>query len=313
MSDKEFPYRKRGVDANRNTWSGRGVQGRFAKMRWITIIRKKQFTAALVPVRYCIDGKIVATAKNGETVNFKIDTNPHELFMIAQMPKGTVKSNIVSIPADNEDKMFDLKAKMRFFKDAEFILSLFHSFPAKIVNVTMPDNFPTFKYHKNPLKTETFKHSGKICPACGQKKGYAYIHSLFGKDDEVECLCPWCIHDGSAAKKYKGEFISDYDKHININQYFIDELLHRTPLMETWQGIVWPAHCDDFCEFIDYVIWDDIKQMGIEKEIEKDLLENNKSFTVSEVKENLERDSSMTGYLFRCLKCGKHHLHIDLD
>ncbi|MCL2607846.1 MAG: CbrC family protein, partial [Methanomassiliicoccaceae archaeon] len=54
----------------------------------------------------------------------------------------------------------------------------------------------------------------------------------------------------------------------------IDEHIYRTPSPGPWRSIIWPVHCDDFCEFIGRVVWDDIVRMGIEEEIEKDLSGN---------------------------------------
>jgi uncharacterized protein CbrC (UPF0167 family) len=44
-----------------------------------------------------------------------------------------------------------------------------------------------------------------------------------------------------------------------------------------------------------------------------DLAENDSGFSAEEAKEGLCGGSSMSGYLFQCLHCGKYHLHIDLD
>ena len=39
----------------------------------------------------------------------------------------------------------------------------------------------------------------------------------------------------------------------------LDELVKRTPGYRGWQQEVWLAHCNEPCEFIGYVCWDDIK------------------------------------------------------
>ena len=181
------------------------------------------------------------------------------------------------------------------------------------IGIELPADFPVFKYHRNPLHTGAIVKSDRVCPACEKKRGYAFFSIVWTESDqEYEGLCPWCIHDGTAAKIFHGfapyPVVSE-----DIEQNRIDELMSRTPEMDTYQDIIWPTHCGDFCEFLDYIrSWDDVKRRGIEKDIIKDLKENS-DFSVSEVKKNLDPESCMIGYLFRCLHCGKHNLYIDLD
>ena len=65
----------------------------------------------------------------------------------------------------------------------------------------MDKDFPKFRYHPDPIGTGAFKKADKpqICECCGKKTGYVY-ESPFYSTEDVECLCPWCIADGSAAK-----------------------------------------------------------------------------------------------------------------
>jgi len=173
-----------------------------------------------------------------------------------------------------------------------------------------PADFPKFKYHQNPFLWD-FKTDDAPCPCCGKVTGYIHEHTAI-HEEEIENICPWCIADGSAAEKFGCVFndVSDID---GIPPERIDELTRRTPGLSTWQDLDWPTHCNDFYSFVDYVIWPKIKQMGIEKEIEQDLSENDSDFSVKEIKKGLHATSSMRGYLFRCLHCGKYHLHVDLD
>ena len=99
--------------------------------------------------------------------------------------------------------------------------------------------------------------------------------------------------------------VSDSDK--------LDELLHRTPGYIGWQQEYWCAHCDDFCAFIGYVGWDDLIRSGIDKEIEETYDQDICGFDLTDVKEYMQNDGSMQGYLFRCLHCGKHLLYVDCD
>lgn len=172
---------------------------------------------------------------------------------------------------------------------------------------------PTFKYHPNPIETGAFqKGTPQKCDCCGCETDLWY-ESPFYSIDDVDRICPKCISNGAAAKKFDGEFqdadnvgkVSDSDK--------LDELLHRTPGYIGWQQEYWCAHCDDFCAFIGYVGWDDLIRSGIDKEIEETYDQDICGFDLTDVKEYMQNDGSMQGYLFRCLHCGKHLLYVDCD
>ena len=84
---------------------------------------------------------------------------------------------------------------------------------------------PAFKYHPNPIETGAFqKGTPQKCDCCGCETDIWY-ESPFYSIDDVDCICPECISNGAAAKKFDGEFqdadnvgkVSDSDK--------LDELL----------------------------------------------------------------------------------------
>ncbi|WP_458788311.1 CbrC family protein, partial [Vallitalea sediminicola] len=127
--------------------------------------------------------------------------------------------------------------------------------------------------------------------------------------EEVENICPWCIKNGKASEKYDGMFQDDQscDK-VNKEEY-LDELVHRTPGYCGWQQEYWLSHCGDFCAFIGYVGWNEIKEFA--DELEEDI--KYFGYTVEDIKKYLINDGSLQGYLFQCLKCGKKRLSIDCD
>lgn len=173
----------------------------------------------------------------------------------------------------------------------------------------MKNNIPTFKYHPDPLATGIFceLEEPAVCPCCGEETSVVY-EGPFYSAEEVENLCPACIASGAAAKKFDGEF-QDSDSTDEVDDPAkLDELVHRTPGYYGWQQEYWRAHCDDFCAFLGSVGYTELEQLGVLDEVLEDL--------DGWYKENislLTRDGSVTGYLFRCLHCGKHLLHIDCD
>lgn len=165
-----------------------------------------------------------------------------------------------------------------------------------------------FKYHPYPIKTGAFKTDETvICDCCGDKTDVYYNEPFFSVEDDIY-LCPACIKSGKASEKFDGEF-QDYDSCDKVSdKERLNELCTRTPGYCGWQQEYWLAHCDDYCAFIDYVGWNEIKEMGIEKEIEEDI---NDDSHFEHIKKYLLNGGDLQGYLFRCLHCGKHRLHTD--
>jgi uncharacterized protein CbrC (UPF0167 family) len=64
---------------------------------------------------------------------------------------------------------------------------------------------PKFKYHPDPIKNKVIEKAKTRCPVCNKQREYVYTGPFYSTED-VEGICPWCIADGSAAKKYSGEF-----------------------------------------------------------------------------------------------------------
>ncbi|WP_252233814.1 CbrC family protein [Clostridium sp. ZS1] len=168
---------------------------------------------------------------------------------------------------------------------------------------------PKFKYCPDTINTNILTVGGaEVCDCCGETVDIYYEGSLYCIED-VDCLCPECIFNGMAAKKFNGEFQQDLFNNENVvNEEYDDEILHRTPSYMSWQGSNWPAHCDDYCEFLGDAEWKDIEKIDMENN-----LENFTGWTIEELKEYLSPNGSLCGYLFRCLKCGKYCLCADCD
>lgn len=121
-------------------------------------------------------------------------------------------------------------------------------------NISLEDAFfsvvlPNFKYHPYPIESGSVKQEDIICSVCNEERNFTYTGPIFCTE-EVEDICPWCIKDGKAAKKYKAEF-QDIDSCEKVNKKsYIDELIHRTPGYEALQQARWLSHCNDFCAYI---------------------------------------------------------------
>jgi uncharacterized protein CbrC (UPF0167 family) len=177
---------------------------------------------------------------------------------------------------------------------------------------------PKFKYSPNAYKIGVCEEIEGICSGCGDKRNIKYTSSFYSVENP-EYICPFCIADGKATEKYDGEF-NDYagiegvspdpkDPSPTIPKEMLLEVSERTPSYTSWQQEEWLSHCNEPCAFIGYAdgetvkpfideLEEDIKKFGSERE---------------EILESLSKDRSCVGYLFQCLHCGKHRLHIDFD
>jgi uncharacterized protein CbrC (UPF0167 family) len=66
-------------------------------------------------------------------------------------------------------------------------------------------SLPDFRYHPDPLGSGSVIASAESCDACGQARGYVYDGPVYAEDDQW-VFCPWCIADGTAARRYDAEF-----------------------------------------------------------------------------------------------------------
>ncbi|MEL7189161.1 MAG: CbrC family protein [Pseudomonadota bacterium] len=107
---------------------------------------------------------------------------------------------------------------------------------------------PDFDYFAPEALKRVVKPSDEVCDCCEQRRGFLYTGPFYqprGYDIEI---CPYCIKDGSAAAKFDGSFndiVIEFDGEVinaeaaKVPDAVIDELLHRTPGYESWQGNMW--------------------------------------------------------------------------
>lgn len=183
-----------------------------------------------------------------------------------------------------------------------------------VSGIEIRSDLPTFKYYADPINTKAFIVSNRTCKVCGKQTGYRYYNAFYSVED-IEDICPWCIADGSAAKKYDGTFQDMVPEDTMVAQEKLDELMKRTPGFDCLQPGYWPCHCHDFCTFIDHVGWEDIVRLGLEKELETDLakIKEEYGFEKEDMGNLRTSPNSMSGYLFQCRSCGKYRLTVDID
>lgn len=108
---------------------------------------------------------------------------------------------------------------------------------------------PRFKYHPDPMATGAVKVSDSTCECCGEARGYMYAAAVYAVE-QVESVCPWCIADGSLARKYDATLSDEHPlRSAGLPSVIIHEVTRRTPGYVSWQQDSWIACCNDACEF----------------------------------------------------------------
>lgn len=183
-------------------------------------------------------------------------------------------------------------------------------------------DLPHFLLHPNAYRLNLFAAEAGVCEVCEQPRDYKYT-GVFYSQDEVDYICPWCVADGSAAAKYSGQFndamgiegtefgAEDADGEVKVtwtlSEADIKQVCQHTPAYSSWQQGQWLVCCGKPCAFIAYA--DSAMLAPIWSEIEADVLAH--GVPVPWVREHLRVDGDLAGYLFQCVACGKHRLHID--
>lgn len=170
---------------------------------------------------------------------------------------------------------------------------------------------PSFKYHPNPINTGAIETTKEECECCGKSRGYratSTIHSV----DEVETICPWCIADGSAAKKFDGEFSDSHPLFSDgIRKDIIEEVCERTPSFISWQQERWLSHCDDACEFHGDAQKSDLEALSGE-ELHKFLAaEYIKAEDWPNILQSYHKGSDLAIYKFTCRVCRENQFYTD--
>jgi uncharacterized protein len=180
-------------------------------------------------------------------------------------------------------------------------------------------NLPNFRYHPDPLATGSIERSDDPCVCCGQTRGFVYVGPVYAVEEYVDCICPWCIADGSAHAKLAASFtdesgVGGYGKWDEVPEAVRDEVAHRTPGFAGWQQEQWWTHCGDAGEFLGRVGSQELAGFGPEAvaaiRAAEDVPEGREG---ERFMASLKRDGSPTAYLFRWTKCGEFGGYWDCD
>ncbi len=202
--------------------------------------------------------------------------------------------------------------------DADALNQVLHG-PQVIAAPPASQALPTFKYHPDPIASECVVPSDEVCICCQQPRGYVYRGPVYAEGEYEDCICPWCIADGSASSKLGAEFtdaagVGGGGQWEDVPKEVVDEVAYRTPGFAGWQQERWATHCGDACAFLGRMGFAELQARGPEasKAIQdetglKDGSEWDEFYRV------LDKDGSPTAYLFQCLHCGEYLGYTDCD
>ncbi len=170
-----------------------------------------------------------------------------------------------------------------------------------------PKKLPKFKYYPGFYNSEDICTEPQVCDCCKQNTEA----SVFGmySEQEVRYICVDCVASGKATATFDGTFVQDAEGGVS-DPDLIDELFSRTPGYSSWQGEYWRSCCGDFCAYLGNVGEEELDEMGILDEVYENYEEEGgNAYDL----EGLSTVDSPTGYLFRCLHCGRYRLWVDMD
>jgi uncharacterized protein CbrC (UPF0167 family) len=172
---------------------------------------------------------------------------------------------------------------------------------------------PGFPYHPDPVATGSIAPSSTRCVSCGRARGWIYVGPVFSDQELIDCICPWCIADGSAAEKFDAMFTDNWGATPDVPSEVVAQVTQRTPGFTGWQQERWMYHCGDACAFLGRVGHHELEGRPDALEVlrhEHDALE----WTTEQIEEYLIRlhpDGQPTAYLFRCRVCATHLAYSD--
>jgi uncharacterized protein len=165
---------------------------------------------------------------------------------------------------------------------------------------------PAFAYHPDPVQTGSIRASDTTCVCCDRNDGWIYTGPVYAETDLSEKLCPWCIHDGTAATRFAATF-TDASPGPDIPHAAITEVLERTPGYAGWQQAQWMFHCGDAATFLGPVGAPDLARWPqASAAIRAGLPPEWPTASVDDFMAHLNRHGQPTGYLFMCRKCHEY-------
>ena len=177
---------------------------------------------------------------------------------------------------------------------------------------------PAFKYFRDPLGVGVIQESDAVCLCCAQTRGYVYTGPVYAVEELDEQLCPWCVADGAAARRFDATFVDElgvggYGSWEPVADEVKVELTTRTPCFIAWQSEQWWTHCGDAAVFVDYAGKDEVLRYGdaLIQRLKNDVGIDDEQWNL--VFQAMRKNGSVIAYVFQCRHCGEYGGYWDCD
>jgi uncharacterized protein CbrC (UPF0167 family) len=179
------------------------------------------------------------------------------------------------------------------------------------------DPLPFFRYHPDPVATGAVKLAPDMpCLGCNRTRGYIYTGPVFTEKNFIlaEHLCPWCIADGTAAKRFGATF-NDTGMTENVPDPVRDEIEARTPGFNGWQQEQWLSCCGDAAAFLGTAGAAELERnFPAAIPVVRKYLRREYHLSKEDAEEffnSLSKHGQPTAYIFGCLHCNKYCAYVD--
>ncbi len=178
-------------------------------------------------------------------------------------------------------------------------------------SLAVTEPLPEFPYHPDPLATGSVVVSGAFCACCGRARGYVYTGPVYAAG-EPDRLCPWCIADGSAARRYEAHFTADVAGD-EVTGDVLVTVAERTPGFTAWQDGQWLVHCGDAGAFLGRA---GVRELAGYPDALDSLQQDIRTWgwsddQIDDFVGSLDSGGQPTAYLFRCRACAAHLAYAD--
>ena len=171
------------------------------------------------------------------------------------------------------------------------------------------EELPDFRYHPDPVGTESIQPSNDHCRCCERPRGFIYVGPVYADDNLEDTLCPWCIADGSAHQKYDAAFTDAAGVGLGwepVPTRVVEEVSFRTPGFAGWQQERWVTHCGDASAYLGQADGTDLAGKWAEAvpAIRTDTKMSDEEWDALFTSLSKGPTGSPTAYVFRCVHCG---------
>lgn len=176
-------------------------------------------------------------------------------------------------------------------------------------------DLPAFRFHPDPVRSGSVAPSAAKCRCCGQARGWIYQAAVYAEKNLEAALCPWCIADGRAHRKFDATFVDSEALAEGTADALRDEIVERTPGFDSYQSERWLSCCGEPAAFVGPMGIAEIRESY--RELEGELMmhivhEHGISGGAARTMlERLSRDESPTAFVFRCRTCTRPLAYVD--